>query len=449
MPQVATALCLLCILYLFWIDRKQSNGVSAAVWIPLIWMFLAGSRFASQWLNLAPPEISPQGYSEGSPLDRNVFLALILAGIWVLKRRMLNWPLLITRNVWIFLFFLFAAMSTLWADDPSLSMKRWIKGGGNLVMALIIATEQRPDQALGLVLRRLSFVLLPLSILFIKFYPDLGRQYHMGMPMFSGATLTKNALGQLCLIVGIYFFWNLLFGTHKSVPSGKRLHGSIYLITLPMIIWLMYVADSATSLVCLIIASCLLLVARLPVLGENPHRIVIVGIACAATLAILQGVFDISGMIIHTLGRRPDLTDRDAIWTVVLAMQGNPLVGVGYESFWTGERLIQIWHRIGVSGIIQAHNGYIDLYVNLGISGLTLLMLSIISGIRTNLRQPRTEYAYAAFRLSIIISVLVYNYTEATFIPVSNMFVLLLVSILEAKCKRANLKLKKARNAFA
>lgn len=430
-PRLASLICFLCIFYLFWVDREKNEGVSRAVWIPLLWMFFAGSRFASQWLNLAPPEISAEGYSEGSPLDRNVFLGLILAGIWVLRQRRVNWSELLARNIWIGLFFLFAAISILWADDLVLSLKRWIKGLGNLVMALIIVTERRPDEALGLVLRRLAFFLLPLSVLFIKYYPELGRGYHMGMPLFSGATYGKNALGQLCLILGIYFFWELLLRHGKPIPSVKRLHYSIYFIILPMQTWLLYTADSATSLSCMIIAACLILSFRLSIMARKPNRIFSFWILCTIFFVILENLFNIKETIILMLGRRPDLTDRDIIWKLVLSMQHNPMIGAGYESFWTGERLTLIWEQLGVSGIIQAHNGYIELYLNLGIIGLTLLILSVFYGLTKTRKYLGKEYAYEALKIILIVVTLIYNYTEAMFIPVSNLFVLLLISILD------------------
>jgi len=394
-------------------------------------MFFAGSRFASQWLNLAPPEMSAEGYSEGSPLDRNVFLVLILAGIWVLRQRRLNWSLLIARNAWVVLFFVFALVSTLWADDPFMSVKRWIKGLGNLVMALILVTEHRPVKSLGLVLRRLGFVLLPLSVLFIKYYPDLGRGYHMGMPMFGGATLTKNALGQLCLITGIYYFWELLLRRGKPEFSGDQLHYSVYFIMLPMIAWLLYIADSATSLSCMMIAVALLVAVRWPPVSRKPRRIFSLVITCVLVLAFLESLFGIKETIILMLGRRPDLTDRGTIWTLVLSMASNPLIGSGYESFWTGPRLLELSQRLGGVMLNQAHNGYIELYLNLGIIGLFFLLGSILTGLLKVRRQLEMEYAYAMLKFALIVAMLTYNYTEAMFVSVSNIFVLLLVGILE------------------
>ena len=73
MPQLATLVCIFFILYLFWSDMREDPDTSNAVWIPLIWMFLAGSRYLSQWLDLGGGVNPFQVYQEGSPIDSAVF----------------------------------------------------------------------------------------------------------------------------------------------------------------------------------------------------------------------------------------------------------------------------------------------------------------------------------------------------------------------------------------
>ena len=432
-PQVATLICVLCIAYLLWIDRKRIDGVSRAIWIPLIWMFLAGSRYVSEWLDLSPAAATAEGYSEGSPLDRIVFLVLILAGVRVLLLRRLNWSSVVIRNKWIWLFFLFAAMSILWSDEPLVALKRWVKGFGNLVMALVILTDGRPYEALGIVLRRLGFVLLPLSVLFIRSYPDLGRQYHQGVPMFTGVAFSKNSLGQLCLLLGVYFCWELLLGHLKPTPTAVRLRYSIYIVILAMIAWLLYVADSATSSALMLLVACFFLLARLRPIVKRPKRILGIGVAVCAVLGPLEWLVGIKERVIQLLGRQPDLTSRTPVWEMVIDMVPNPWIGAGYESFWSGERLTRIWARMGVDagGIIQAHNGYIETYLNLGIVGLALLVMAILFGLLKAGEKLGTEYAYATLRISYILTAVIYNYTEAAYKPVNNLFVLLLFCIFE------------------
>jgi O-antigen ligase len=108
------------------------------------------------------------------------------------------------------------------------------------------------------------------------------------------------------------------------------------------------------------------------------------------------------------------------------------LLGAGYESFWSGERLVRVWVKLGVTegGIIQAHNGYIETYLNLGMVGLVLLVARIGGGLLKAMRQLNTEYVQAVLCIAYILTAVLYNYTEAAFKPMNNVFVLLLLSIM-------------------
>lgn len=429
-PKIAALICILLIIYLFWMDRKKNEGVSLAIWIPFIWMVIAGSRFVSHWLNLGPP-MSADAYLDGSPVDRAVFSIFMLGGIIILARRRLNWSELFKKNAWIWLFFVFGAISILWSDYPFVAFKRWFKALGNVIMVLIILTEERPYAALGVILRRFSFLLLPLSVLFIKYFPDLGRIYtsHMGAPTYTGVAGQKNGLGAICLLSGIYFSWNLLLSRSAAYASGKRLHYSIYLIIFPMIAWLLYMANSATSNACLIVALCLFAVGRQPAMVSKPQRILYLGIVCVVLFGIMEIAFDVKDTVIAMLGRRPDLTTRVPMWEDLLTMVKNPLVGFGYESFWLGLRQQVVFERWGLSN--NAHNGYLQMYLDLGYIGLLFVVAWILSGLRNVARELIIDYPVAVLRFCFIVVVCLYNFTEATFNGVSNIWIIFLLGIMD------------------
>ena len=427
--QLALFICILLILYLFWMDRKKTEGVSSAIWIPFIWMFLAGSRYVSQWLDLGAPAMSADAILEGSPIDRAVFTLLIIAGVLILRQRRINWNALFTQNAWIWLYFVFGAVSFLWSDYPFVSFKRWIKAIGNVIMVLVILTEEHPYEAIGVILRRLAFLLLPLSVLFIKYYPDLGRGYHMGKPMFTGVAGTKNGLGVICLLSAIYFSWNMLISRSEGNASGQSLHYSIYLIIIPMIAWLLYMANSATSLACMVVAVCLFVVGRQPVVVREPRRILAIGIACIVLFGIMELTFDVKDTVITMLGRRPDLTTRVPMWEDLLSMVRNPIVGFGYESFWLGARRQYMVEHWGI--VCQAHNGYLEMYLNMGLIGLLFVVGWIISGLKKVQRYLYINYPAAILRLCFIVVVSLFNYTEATFFGVSSLWVLFFLGIID------------------
>ena len=440
-PDLALLICVLFILSLLWLDRENAEGVSGGVWIPLVWILIAGSRSVTNWLGLHAPGMSADIDLEGSPADRIVFLALIFAGAILLKRRRLDWRGLFHENRWMFLFFAFGAASILWSDYPFVSFKRWFKALGNVIMMLVILTEQRPYAAAGVILRRFSILFLPLSVLFIKYYPQLGRLYtYLGNPMSTGVSDQKNGLGQICMVSGVYFLWSVLFDRQDQDKEGSgRTRLLVFLMMLPMIGWLFFKADSATSLVCMFVAVVLFAVGRQPAVAGDPRTALTLGAALLALFVALELTVNLSATAIAMLGRRPDLTTRVPMWWDLLSMVKNPVVGFGYESFWLGSRRLLMVERWGISG--QAHNGYLQVYLDLGIIGLVILMGWFLSGLRKVIHQLSIDYPAAILRLCLIVVIVIYNWTEASFYGASLMWSLFIFGCMDVPERQPHFEL--------
>ena len=197
-PHIATIIYVVGIAGLFYLDRDVVSRVSKGLWVPVLWLLIVGSRPVTVWFQSGPTVSQEQSYLDGSPIDATVFGILVLAGIVVLIMRsrkvkaylLANWPIL--------LFFAYCALSIAWSDYSFIAFKRWIKAIGDFIMVLVVLTDpDSPETALQNLLSRAAFVLLPLSVLFIKYYPDIGRSYapFSWIPMYSGVTTFKNLLG--------------------------------------------------------------------------------------------------------------------------------------------------------------------------------------------------------------------------------------------------------------
>jgi len=428
-PQLAALICILFILYLFWRDLKKSDGPSNALWVPLAWMFLAGSRYVSSWLNLSAPN-TMDAYAEGNPVNAVSFFLLIVAGVFILSRRKIDWARLMTQNKWLWLYLLYCGISIVWSDYPFVSFKRWVKELGNPIMVLVILTEKRPYEAIGVVLRRLAFLLLPLSVLFIKYYPALGRAYHhSGVAMFTGVGHQKNDLGQMCLISGIYFFWNFLLNRKGNFKLGGR-GNLIDLILMIMVVWLLHMSQSATSWACLVLATSLLFIGRTRLIAQKPGRIIVLMMVAVSLFIVLDTTLGVSDAVIEALGRNATLTERVPMWQFLRGMKTNPVVGTGYMSFWSGERLVIIKETLGVV-FNQAHNGYLEQYLNLGYIGIAFIGIILLSGLAKVRRHLKVDYPSAMLRLCFIVTAVLYNYTEASFYGINNMWLLTLLGIIE------------------
>ena len=86
-PTLASCLAVAAIIFLFRRDIREKPDITAALWLPLLWLVLGCSRSVSAWLNIfGLPVSGAPSVEEGSPLDAWVYFALIIAGFCVLAK---------------------------------------------------------------------------------------------------------------------------------------------------------------------------------------------------------------------------------------------------------------------------------------------------------------------------------------------------------------------------
>ncbi len=223
-------------------------------------------------------------------------------------------------------------------------------------------------------------------------------------------------LGVLCLVSGLFFFWDTLTRWRdRKEPLTRR----IILVNglfIAMTVWLLNLSSSATSRLCLGIGCAVIVAAHTKIVKRHPSLLKVVlwgGICAYPLLSFVLGI-DLTSAVAQAVGRDPTLTDRTFIWQIVLSLQTNPLVGTGYESFWLGSRLLTVWES-GFGGINEAHNGYLQMYLNLGLVGVFLLCCFLFAGYRTISSRLTVSGGLASLSLGLWVVLLFYNFTEAAF----------------------------------
>lgn len=428
-PFLALLLWFVCLLGVLLFDPAKVSKPSLALWVPLVWMFIIASRLPSQWLEGSFGAAS-ESIEEGNPLDRAVFALLILVALAILMLRSFRWGDFFARNMVLVSFLLFGLMSVLWSDFPFVSFKRWFRDFGDYLAVLIVLSDPHPLDAFRTVLRRLCYLLIPLSILVIKYYPQIGKQYEIwsGSSVFVGVTTSKNMLGVVCLIGGIYFFWDTL--TRWPDRKERRTKRIILMngAMIGMTLWLLKLANSATSKVCLALGCLVIAAAHTKFIKRNPVVLKTLIPVCFLTYMFLETFFDINAGLAGAVGRNATLTGRTDLWKLLLSMHINPLLGTGYESFWLGPRLTWIYERFAV--VNEAHNGYLETYLNLGLVGLSLLVLFLISRYRNICRELSSHASLASLSLALWTVLLFYNVTEAAFKCSQLMWLIFLLGVI-------------------
>jgi len=427
-PQVAMLLCVTVIVCLWRSDMRWRRASSRALWVPGIWLAIISSRPLGYWFGMGGAAGATS--AEGSPINLVVQGALMFTGLVILQRRSIDWGAVWGHNKTLIVFYLYLTLTAVWSYYPAASLKRITKDFGTMVMVLIVLTESQPWAAARLLFVRLAYILFPLSVVLIKYYPEYGRMYSKSWePMYTGVTTHKNALGMLVMSYGVMLALDTMTLRHSYDPAaGKTILRSHYLMLL-MGGWLLIMCNSMTALVCVVVGGAVLWGSRLLVRLHSPVRIGAACVVAVVAVAAVESALNLSGRAIHALGRREDLTGRTDIWAMVMKQPIDPLFGYGFMAFWDGP-LGQAYNEEGGTSLRQAHNGYLEIYIDGGIVGILLLLLMLIVGGKRVLEDLGGGSHFARARLAFFTMALVHNYTEASFFRLNVLWFAFLLAII-------------------
>jgi exopolysaccharide production protein ExoQ len=427
-PHLASLIFLIGVVGLFVLDRDREGRSSLALWLPVYWLSVGASRSLSVWLGNSGP-VAADDYLEGSPLDRAILLVVLAMGVAVVIYRGRRAVEILKKNAPLIIFFLYCMASVFWSDFPLVAFKRWTKVLGNVVMVLVVLTEADPGYALKRFLSWTAYLLIPASVLIIKYYPQLGRYYDKweGTAYYSGVTTDKNLMGCTCLVLGLAIMSRFVEALRE--PSSDRKVRLLCLGTvLGMNFWLFHIINSATSLGCFLIGSALVTVLGL---SKRPrpwmaHAMVAVLIVVGTIAYVFPSAF---AYIVTSAGRKTNLTGRTDLWADLLGLHFNPWLGAGFESFFLGPRLEYLWAKYWWHPN-EAHNGFLETYLTLGIIGLCLLGVLIVTGYRNCVDFYRRNPRAGALHLTFLVIAPIYNLTEAAFKIMNPVWIMFLLSVL-------------------
>jgi exopolysaccharide production protein ExoQ len=436
LAQIALPLYLVFLIVAFKLDFKEQRRVSSSLWIPFLWLADCATKPLDLWIyphqgvafsqRIAwEQRLSSIEVFQSNPLERAFFLVLMCAGLIVLSKRKKDFSFQLAKNGGLAIFYLYALVSVGWSDYQGLAIKRWIRLAGDLIMAMIILTEVDPGEALDQILRRFAILFIPLSIVLIKYNETIGRIYTTyGRQMWIGVTGHKNQLGQLCAICGVFLLRRLL----KKWPRIDLLDALLFLLTVYLIIG----SDSETALIIFSLGA--LLVAFQFLLKGDTRKFRRGIVFCIIFVLALQGVLiafldtSITDLFLSSTGRDASFTGRVPLWQELIRIGSQrPILGSGYGSFWSSTAIYDLWEKVRWTPV-SSHNGYIDIFMNLGLVGLLSLFVLLFHAYRNISRSIETDKEFGNLIFIFFIVILVQNITEST-LSIANSFLWILILI--------------------
>jgi exopolysaccharide production protein ExoQ len=350
-----------------------------------------------------------------SALGLGPILILLFYGVWF-GLLLLDQRILLDgfgRLWWVLLVPAVALLSTAWSDTPGITLRSGVQFLITIGCA-IIASRVLDLRTLVKGILVGSMVVLAYSYLNGRYTFDVLEQIWI----YSGAFASKNQLGlyaSIAVLFGVLGILVLRFRGRWMLIAG---------ISIAMGVQSLLVSFSATSALSILAVVGFVVLARMGLsLGLRLRRTVgligLVGVA-GAVAAVLN--FPIVEMVLRSLGRSPTLTGRTDLWQVGLdTFAANPLLGIGYQSFWTignpqAEELWAIFYIPARSGF-HFHNVWVQSLAELGIVGCAAFVILLAGTILVLVKDYFTgvDEKGAFALLSILLLLTIRSFAELDF----------------------------------
>lgn len=316
-----------------------------------------------------------------TPLLRLFWLPVyaIVAGLVLLRFKTIAraWPAVLAWACIVSLAF----ASKYWSIDPSMTGRRVIAMVISGSFAMYLGTTFH-GHCLPRLLTHCAFIMGLLSFLMVFAVPSIGVHQDVNAGMWRGIWYEKNQMGMVMAAGGT---------AAAAWAASEDRRWKTPLLTILLCFLLVLAARSKTSLLCIMLGVGMVgalwtLKRGGPALAVAAVWMGVVGGAAGWWLWTYE-----SAEILAALGKDPSLTGRTGIWDALFVkIAERPWTGYGYNAFWGLDSEPALWVRYQTGWVVpSAHNGWIDLLVQLGWPGAVLVGTIMTSSyVLTLLRLP-------------------------------------------------------------
>jgi O-antigen ligase len=313
-----------------------------------------------------------------------------------------------------------ALISFLWSDFPDWSLKKGITTLQTTSFGLYMASRYDMKQQLQMLGWALGIIAV-FSLLFSLAFPGTAIEAGVNAGSWRGPFVQKNILSRMMVLSAIVFLL-LTLENHRY----RYLLGSLLLLSVLLIL----LTGSKTALLLLLTIVCLLPFYRALRWSDTLLiPLLIITILVAGSIAVfVTGNWE---NILLGLGRDPTLSGRTNLWELAIELIGKrPWLGYGYQGFWQeGGGAAVIWKSEGYKPP-HAHNGFINMTLDLGLIGLFLfLLLLAVTYFRGIIWLRLGKTTIELWPIFYVTFFFMYNHSENTIIEHNSIFWVLLVSV--------------------
>jgi len=351
-----------------------------------------------------------------NPVEGNITLQALWLSIYMITALLLlfHWRQMVPivrQNYWVLSLIGLAFISIAWSEVPMMTLRRSIALLGTTAFGIYLAIRYSPMELLKLLAGVLGLIAV-LSLGFVLLLPEYALHEDGN---WRGIYINKNFLGSMMSLAAITWLVYFLCTSKVHLVAVGFCGFSVALLLL---------SNSITSIFIL-----LMLLSVLVLYGlfqwprmRNPGPVILIVLTVLGLTIMLVTNLDI---LLFALGRNETLSGRTELWKAIgEVIQQRPWTGYGFGAFWLGSE--------GMSGYIgqllhwypgHAHNGFLDIWLQLGLVGVILFTITLIRNLfKALILAWREKGLVSMVPLLLLLFMTLHNITESTFMKQNNFF---------------------------
>ncbi len=326
--------------------------------------------------------------------------------------------------------------SCMWSQYPFRSLCYGLLILTNIAFAFFLAERFSPEGCMRLFMA-VGWIVAIASILAATLFPGYGLD-HRGIQDSAGAWVGIFRHKNWCAIMMAFLLSPALYLPSRGLieKAGR----AVFLVLSLLLIWQ---TQSRTGWVVTAAMLAYFLCERTMTSFSRRDRLALLGLGAALMVFLCMVSWQSSEVLFALLGRDATLTGRTGIWQLVVRSAiKHPLLGYGFKAFWNGLQGESANVSLADRWIVPAaHNGFLDLWLELGAAGLLLFSAATWRAIREGLHGlHRTRSRFTAWCLCVVFTTIAANIAEGTIMAPNHLawivFVIACVGLHDDACSR-------------
>ena len=343
--------------------------------------------------------------AEGSNIINQILFAfLFISSVTLIIKNPTNTLNFIRKEKYLAIFIVFCLLSAIWSSYSLLSFKRSFQ----LLTTYMVLMNSVLFLPYRSIIRVIKIILFTYVIVTIFSGLFISQAIDPDFKTWRGIEIQKNMLGQKSLLI---FVLSLLFFEKDQNRISKVISYSVLILS-GLIILLAYSSTNIMGLGLVLFLLVIFFIETIfkPIGAGRYTTVIIILFAFCLSITVILFSKETLELITGMLGKDLSFSGRTEIWAYLWPQAMKKFwLGYGYCTYWVmnSPRLAQFQYFFDFQ-INEAHNGYLEIMLQLGFIGILLLVFFIVSFAKRALKIDNKV------ALISLVAVFLLNFTEAT-----------------------------------